>query len=160
MSKDKILTINRCKEKIQSLQEQGQRVVFTNGCFDVLHVGHLTLLEKSKTFGDILCVGINTDHSVRQLKGPNRPVNNETDRARLLAALSVVDCVTLFDDQTPCDIVATLKPDVHVKGGDYDPEDFENMPEAKVVKKYGGEVKIIPIVKGKSSTNIINNLKQ
>ncbi|MFP4548081.1 MAG: D-glycero-beta-D-manno-heptose 1-phosphate adenylyltransferase [Fidelibacterota bacterium] len=158
MSIKKILTKDECKERIRIDQQEGKKVVFTNGCFDVLHVGHLTLLEKAKSFGDRLCVGINSDASVKILKGENRPINSQEDRTRLLAALYVVDYVTVFDEQTPCEIISFLRPDIHVKGGDYDPNDFDNMPEAKVVKEYGGTIKIINLVEGKSSSNIIKQL--
>ena len=159
MSLNKILTIKKCIEYIQNYREAGKKIVFTNGCFDVLHVGHLTLLEKAKSFGHILIVGVNSDESVRKLKGENRPVNNQEDRTRLLAALSVVDHVTVFEEDTPCEIISRLEPDIHVKGGDYDPDDFENMPEAKVVKNYGGEVKIISLIDGKSSSKIIRQMQ-
>ncbi len=158
LSIKKILTKEKCKEHIRIDQQAGKKVVFTNGCFDILHVGHLTLLEKAKSFGDRLCVGVNSDASVRILKGENRPINSQEDRTRLLAALSVVDYVTVFEEQTPCKIISCLRPDIHVKGGDYDPNDFDNMPEAKVVREYGGKIKIIGLVEGKSSTNIIKQL--
>ncbi len=158
MSIKKILNRNKCKEHIRIDQQAGKKVVFTNGCFDILHVGHLTLLEKAKSFGDLLCVGVNSDTSVKILKGENRPINSQKDRTRLLAALYVVDYVTVFDEQNPCEIISFLRPDIHVKGGDYDPNDFDNMPEAKVVREYGGAVKIINFVEGKSSTNIIKQL--
>lgn len=158
MGTNKILTKNKSLETIQFHKERGETVVFTNGCFDVLHVGHLSLLEQAKGFGDILCVGINSDDSVRKLKGESRPVNNQFDRATLLAALEVVDYVTVFEEETPCEIISRLQPNVHVKGGDYNPEDYRNMPEAKVVKEYGGEVKIVKIVEGKSSSSILSKM--
>lgn len=158
MSTNKILSKENRQKTIELHKQRGETVVFTNGCFDVLHVGHLELLEQAKGFGDVLCVGVNSDESVRKLKGDNRPFNNESDRIRLLAALSVVDYVTVFEELTPCEIISALQPNVHVKGGDYDPDDFDNMPEAKVINEYGGEVKTIKIVEGKSSSDIIAKL--
>jgi len=155
---NKLLSIEKLKIQLAAHKKRGETVVFTNGCFDVLHVGHLTLLEQAKAFGDVLCVGINSDDSVKKLKGATRPVYNQFDRARLLAALSVVDYVVIFDELTPVEIIAALKPDIHVKGGDYDPNDFEAMPEAKVVKKYGGEIKIVKLVPGHSTSNTIRKL--
>ncbi|MBN2279464.1 MAG: D-glycero-beta-D-manno-heptose 1-phosphate adenylyltransferase [Candidatus Marinimicrobia bacterium] len=153
-----MLDSEACLKKIQSLRHEGKKIIFTNGVFDILHIGHLSLLEKAKSLGDILCVGINSDSSVKKIKGENRPVNQQEDRARLLAGFEVVDIVTIFHETTPSDIISRLKPDIHVKGGDYNPADFENMPEAKVVRDYGGEVRIISLVPGKSSTAIINKM--
>jgi len=146
------------KETIESLRKAGKKIVFTNGVFDILHVGHLSLLEKAKTFGDVLVVGVNSDLSVKAIKGESRPINNQNDRTCLLAGFEVVDYITVFEEQTPCEIISYLTPNIHVKGGDYNPDDFENMPEAKIVKGYGGEIKIINIIPGKSSTDLITKM--
>lgn len=132
---------------------RGRSLVFTNGVFDLLHVGHLALLEAARELGDLLIVGINSDAGVRALgKGANRPINTATDRARLLLALRCVDGVVVFDEPTPERLIAELRPEVHVKGGDYR---IEDLPETKVVRSYGGRVVIIPYVAGYSTTRLI-----
>ncbi|WP_022819346.1 D-glycero-beta-D-manno-heptose 1-phosphate adenylyltransferase [Fusobacterium russii] len=136
-------------------KEQGKKVVFTNGCFDILHVGHVSYLENAKRQGDILIVGVNSDESTRRLKGPTRPINNEKDRACMLSALKSVDYTVIFEEDTPEDLIAYLKPSIHVKGGDYKKED---LPETKIVEAYGGKVVILNFVEGKSTTNIINKI--
>jgi D-glycero-beta-D-manno-heptose 1-phosphate adenylyltransferase len=139
-------------QELQSLR-QGKRLVFTNGVFDILHAGHVQYLERAKALGDLLIVGINTDASVKTLnKGANRPVNTEADRAAVLSALRCVDGVLLFDEQTPERLIAELKPDVHVKGGDYKEQD---LLEARIVREYGGEVVILPLLEGRSTTSIL-----
>jgi rfaE bifunctional protein nucleotidyltransferase chain/domain len=134
------------------LRAEGKRVVFTNGCFDLLHVGHLRYLQAARELGDALVVGLNTDASVRRLKGPARPVVSEDDRAEVLAGLRCVDYVTLFDEATPVEAIRALRPDVHVKGGDYREED---LPEAAIVREQGGRVEIIALVPGRSTTDLI-----
>ena len=124
-------------------------LIFTNGCFDILHVGHLQYLEQSKNLGDRLVVGLNSDASVRRLKGPSRPVNNQADRKRMLQALRCVDEVVIFDEDTPYDLIVSLQPDVVTKGGDYTAEDIVGYGLAKVV--------VLPYVDGKSTTRILNN---
>lgn len=131
----------------------GRRVVFTNGCFDVLHIGHIRLLLEAAEAGDILVVGLNSDASVKRLKGENRPVHTEDIRAEMLAALVPVDCVILFDEDTPENLIRMVKPDVIVKGGDYTPEQVVG---AGFVESYGGEVRIFPVVEGHSTTQIIS----
>ncbi len=129
---------------------QGRRLVFTNGVFDVLHVGHLRLLQAARELGDLLIVGLNDDDSARRLgKGPNRPVNTLADRAELLAALRPVDGVVSYPEDTPCAVIAHLRPEVHVKGGDYREED---LPEAQIVRSYGGRVVIFPTLPWRSTT--------
>lgn len=135
---------------------EGKRLVFTNGVFDILHAGHVTYLAKAREMGAMLIVGVNSDASVRALKGPSRPVNGQDDRIKVLEALRSVDGAVLFEEQTPEAIIAILKPEVHVKGGDYRPED---MPETKVVHGYGGEVVIVPLLEGRSTTNILKRLE-
>jgi len=146
-------------EIVNDLKKKGKKIVFTNGCFDILHIGHTRLLQKTRNFGDVLILGLNTDSSVRRLKGPERPIVNEKERAEILSALEFVDYIVFFDEDDPCKIISEIKPDIHVKGGDYDPNDYKNMPEAKVVHEYGGKVEIIKIIEGKSSSSIIEKIK-
>ncbi|CUH94509.1 hypothetical protein P22_0575 [Propionispora sp. 2/2-37] len=148
------------RDQVQSitanLKAAGKTVVFTNGCFDILHVGHVRYLTAARKLGDCLIVGLNTDDSVRRLKGPSRPVNNENDRAEVLAALSAVDYVVLFGESTACELAGAIQPDIYVKGGDYV---IEDLPEAKIVAEHGGKTVLVPMVEGSSSTNIINKIK-
>jgi D-beta-D-heptose 7-phosphate kinase/D-beta-D-heptose 1-phosphate adenosyltransferase len=130
----------------------GRRVVFTNGCFDILHRGHVRYLRQARTLGDVLVVAVNSDESVRRIKGPGRPIIPAEDRAAVLAALSVVDHVVIFAEETPVRLVAAVRPDVYVKGGDYR---AEALPEAAVVWGYGGEVRILPYLPGRSTTAIL-----
>ena len=134
-----------------------QKIVFTNGCFDILHRGHITYLAQARQLGDLLVVGLNSDASVRRLKGPERPVNDEQSRALLLAALEMVDYVVLFEEDTPYNLILKVKPDLLVKGGDYD---IDNIVGADFVRQRGGEVRTIPFVQGFSSSSIIDHLKQ
>ena len=138
------------------LRKGGQKVVFTNGCFDILHAGHVTYLEAAKAQGDVLVLGLNTDASVRRLKGLERPINSELDRAKVVGALKSVDYVVLFGEQTAEAVIAEVKPDIYVKGGDYT---LDTLPEAKIVQSYGGKVAFIDMVEGRSTTNIINKIK-
>ncbi len=134
----------------------GKRVVFTNGVFDILHAGHVTYLAQAAALGDLLVVGVNADESVRRLnKGPNRPIHTLEDRLTVLEALRCVAFAIPFEEDTPEALIARLKPDLHVKGGDYRVED---LPEAKIVLGYGGEVKILPLLEGRSSTRAIRSL--
>lgn len=153
----KILSRDVAQETIEQLKQNGKKVVFTNGCFDILHVGHVRYLQHARSLGDVLVLGLNTDDSVRRLKGPTRPVHNQDDRAEVLAALSCIDYVVLFDEQTPEAIISELKPSIHVKGGDYTEE---QLPEAKIVRAYGGDVVIVDLVPGKSTTNTINKIQE
>lgn len=145
---------------VAKAKADGKVVVFTNGCFDILHVGHIRYLEEARSLGDILVVGINSDDCVRRLKGAERPVVPEFQRMEVLAALESVDYVTLFNEDLPTDLIVEIKPSIDVKGGDYTVAD---MPEAEAVFAYGGEVKIIPFAdtdsKGYSTSDIINRLK-
>lgn len=152
----KVLKIDELVKEIQVLKQQGKTVVSTNGCFDILHVGHVRYLQKSASLGDILVVYLNSDSSVKALKGDSRPLNNENDRAEVLAALGCVDYVVIFNEATPVDFIAQVKPDIHTKGGDYD---VNSLPEAKVVMDNGGRLEFINFVEGKSTTNIINKMK-
>ena len=129
----------------------GRSVSFANGCFDLLHVGHITVLEQARGFGDRLIVAINSDASVRSLKGPSRPIVGETDRARVLAALAAVDAVVVFGEPTPLEVIVATRPDVIVKGGDYA---VETVVGASEVMAWGGQVKIVPLVEGYSTTKM------
>ncbi|HWR38253.1 MAG TPA: D-glycero-beta-D-manno-heptose 1-phosphate adenylyltransferase [Patescibacteria group bacterium] len=135
----------------------GRNIVFTNGCFDILHAGHVRYLTAARELGDCLLVGLNSDRSVRKLKGPDRPLNHEDDRAEVLAALAAVDGVVIFDDATAEGLVAEIRPDVYVKGGDYQ---LKNLPEADIVAGYGGQTILLPEVPGRSSSNIIRKIRQ
>ena len=144
-------------EILETAKKDGKKVVFTNGCFDILHRGHVTYLNEAKRQGDILVVGVNSDASVKKLKGESRPINSEYDRAFVLDGLKAVDYTVIFGEDTPEDLIACLKPSVHVKGGDYKKED---LPETKIVESYGGEVIILNFVEGKSTTNIIEKINK
>lgn len=141
---------------IDTIHHSGKTVVTTNGCFDILHVGHVRYLQKTKTFGDFLIVLLNSDKSVKSIKGPSRPVNCELDRAEILSALRCVDYVVLFDEDSPKNLLDEMKPDVYTKGADYT---METLPEADIMKKNGTRVEFIEFVDGKSTTNIINKVK-
>lgn len=145
------------RKSIPNLREElkNKKVVFTNGCFDILHVGHVRYLTTAKTFGDVLIVGLNTDESVKKLKGESRPINNQADRAEVLLGLKAVDYVVFFGENTAENLIAELKPDVYVKGGDYT---LDTLPEAKIVQGYGGRVELVNLVAGKSTTNIIEKI--
>jgi D-beta-D-heptose 7-phosphate kinase/D-beta-D-heptose 1-phosphate adenosyltransferase len=140
----------------ERLRAEGRTVVFTNGCFDVLHVGHVRYLQQARALGDLLVVGVNTDAGVRRLKGPKRPIVPEDERAELLAALECVDYVTLFDEPTPEECLRQLRPAIHAKGGDYTED---QLPEAAVVRGYGGEIRIMPLVPGRSTTDVVNRIR-
>ena len=135
-----------------ALREGGARVVFTNGCFDILHAGHVRYLTTARALGDVLILGLNSDASVRRLKGETRPVNSEADRAEVVGALASVDYVVIFGEDTAEELIAKVQPAVYAKGGDYT---LETLPEARIVESYGGEVVFIPLVAGKSTTGMI-----
>ncbi|SFT66477.1 rfaE bifunctional protein, domain II [Selenomonas sp. GACV-9] len=139
------------------LRKGGKKVVFTNGCFDILHAGHVTYLEKARSFGDCLVLGLNNDASVRANKGPTRPINSELDRAKVVGALKAVDYVVLFGEQTAETLIAKVRPDIYVKGGDYT---LETLPEAKIVQSYGGRVEFVQMVEGRSTSNVIRKIQQ
>lgn len=153
------MNINRklATELVEEAKKNGKKVVFTNGCFDILHAGHVTYLTEAKRQGDILIVGVNSDASVKRLKGETRPINSEYDRAFVLDALKSVDYTVIFEEDTPEELIACLKPSIQVKGGDYKKED---LPETKIVESYGGEVIILNFVEGKSTTNIIEKINK
>lgn len=153
----KICDAQQAGERIREWQAAGERVVFTNGCFDLLHVGHVTYLESARRYGHRLVVGLNTDRSVRALKGPSRPLIGEGDRARVLAALASVDAVVLFDEETPLALIERLRPDVLAKGADYREKDVVGASE---VKSWGGQVVLVPLVEDQSTTGIIRNMRR
>ena len=145
------------RKKVSNLRGelQGKKIVFTNGCFDILHVGHVRYLTAAKNFGDVLIVGLNTDESVKKLKGASRPINNQYDRAEVLLGLKAVDHVIFFGEDTAENLIAELQPDIYVKGGDYT---LETLPEAKIVQAYGGQIELVQLVEGKSTTKIIEKI--
>ena len=140
----------------QVLRDGGQKVVFTNGCFDILHAGHVRYLQQARSYGDCLVLGLNTDASVRRLKGPERPINNEHDRAEVVGALKSVDYVVFFDEPTAEELIKQVHPDVYVKGGDYT---IETLPEGQIVLGYGGQVELVKLVEGRSTTNVIAKIQ-
>ncbi|MCI0404179.1 MAG: D-glycero-beta-D-manno-heptose 1-phosphate adenylyltransferase [Acidobacteria bacterium] len=157
MGIDKILTRELAIIRRREWKEQRQRVVFTNGCFDLLHPGHVRLLEQARKLGDVLVVGLNSDASVRRLKGEARPLMAEAGRAEVLAALECVDAVTFFEEETPRELIAALRPDVLVKGGDWAPEQIVGREE---VEAAGGRVVVVPYVEGYSTSALIEKIKR
>ena len=154
-SGEKILDFDRVQRRVAEWRASGETVVFTNGCFDLLHVGHISLLEDCRRFGSKLVLGLNSDASVCRLKGPTRPIVGERERARVMAALASVDAVVLFDEDTPLELIQALKPNVLVKGGDYT---VDTVIGHEDVIAHGGRVEIIPTVEGFSTTNIVKKL--
>lgn len=140
----------------EQLRKAGKKIVTTNGCFDILHVGHVRILDEARHQGDVLIVGINSDESVKKLKGPDRPINSEADRAEVLLNLRSVDYVTVFGEQTPVEFLTEIKPNVHVKGADYTPEQLAETP---VVRQFGGVIKILELVPGKSTSSIVSRIQ-
>ena len=142
---------------LKKIREEGKTIVTTNGCFDILHVGHVRYLEKTKSFADVLIVALNSDKSVKSIKGDNRPINNENDRAEVLSGLKSVDYVVLFDEDSPIELLLQIKPDVYTKGADYT---VETLPEAKPIMEAGGRIEFISFVEGKSTTSIIEKMRK
>jgi len=151
----KVVELRELKEILQSKVDK--EIVFTNGCFDILHVGHVRYLQAAKVKGDLLVVGLNSDSSVKKLKGKKRPIVPEKERAEMLAALEVIDYVVIFDELTAKGVIGKLQPDIYVKGGDYQ---VEELPEAEVVYKYGGKIELVKEVKGASTTNIVKEISK
>ena len=149
---DMLIPNERIEAFAAALREAGIRVVFTNGCFDILHAGHVRYLAAARALGDVLILGLNSDASVRRLKGEMRPVNTAEDRAEVVGALKSVDYVVIFGEDTAENLIAKVRPAVYAKGGDYT---RETLPEARIVESYGGEVAFIPLVAGKSTPGII-----
>ena len=152
-SEERIKTIDEITFIVKELKNKNKKIIFTNGCFDILHIGHVKYLEKAKSFGDILILGLNSDRSVRRLKGENRPVNSIDDRAYILASLEIVDYVVIFDNDTPLNLIKRIKPDVLVKGGDYEGKEIVGQEIAK-------DVKLVKFIDGRSTTKIIQRIKK
>ena len=152
----KICDIEELKHRLAQWRVKSDRIVFTNGCFDILHVGHLHTLKEAIQLGDKLIVGLNSDASVSRLKGKERPIVNQLDRSEMLAAFEMVDAVIIFEDDTPEELIQMIKPDVLCKGGDWS---IENIVGGDFVKSYGGQVVSIPFVQGYSSSSLINKIK-
>ena len=150
--KSKIQSSGNLTRTLSTIRSKGKRIVFTNGCFDILHVGHVDYLSKARRLGDVLVVGLNSDSSVKKIKGKDRPINKESDRAKVLSSLYFVDYITLFDETTPENLIKKVRPDILVKGGDWKVEDIVG---GSFVRSYGGKIKRIPFVKGYSTTSII-----
>ena len=156
-SADKIYTWETLQQQLQKWREQDLKIVFTNGSFDLVHLGHVDYLEKARNLGDKLVLGLNTDASIKGLKGEERPLQDEMSRARIMASLLFVDAVVLFSEPTPYNLINLVQPDILVKGDDYSPE---NIVGADIVKAKGGEIKTIPFVKGYSTSNIVAKIKK
>ena len=154
---NKICTLSNLKTKVEKWKEKGEKVVFTNGCFDLVHRGHIEVLAKTADLGNRLIIGLNSDESIRELKGENRPIIDETSRAFLLAALEFVDAIVFFSEETPITLIKTIVPNVLAKGGDYKIEDIVGY---EIVIQNGGEVKTVPLTDGFSTTNIVEKIKK
>ncbi|MEA1881606.1 MAG: D-glycero-beta-D-manno-heptose 1-phosphate adenylyltransferase [Candidatus Marinimicrobia bacterium] len=152
-----LLSRSKAKEKVAHLKTTGKKVVFTNGCFDILHRGHTTYLREAKALGDFLILGLNSDESVQKLKGFDRPINRETDRGEVLLSLESVDAVVIFNEETPKELIGELLPDLLVKGGDYNKDEIAGAVE---VEAHGGKVVIIPFLEGYSTTKSIQNRRK
>ncbi len=156
MSLDKAFSLEEIHSKVEKWRGAGDRIVFTNGCFDLLHPGHIDCLTKAKAFGDRLIVGLNSDESVKRLKGVNRPIYNEKDRCTMLTGLEVVDAVVLFEEDTPINLIEAIVPDILVKGSDYKKG---NIVGAEIVEKHGGKVELINLVAGFSTSELMRRIK-
>lgn len=154
MSAEKIVTAEELSRARDQLAAQGKKLVLTNGCFDILHVGHVRCLQGARAMGDALAVALNGDASVRALKGPTRPINSEEDRAEVLAALACVDYVVIFPEVRLVGVIQTVRPQIYAKGGDYTPDTLDKSERA-ALDAAGSEIRIIPLVPGRSTTNII-----
>jgi len=155
--RDKIKSLKELKEIVEFHKREGKKIVFTNGCFDLIHVGHIRCLEEGKKRGDLLIVALNSDRSVRSIKDPPRPIIPQEERAEIVSALESVDYVTIFDQGDPLEIIISIKPDVLFKGGDWD---LDTIVGREVVESYGGKVLSLPLVPGTSSTQIITTIVQ
>ena len=153
---NKIFDLQLLMKKIEKWRSKNKKIVFTNGCFDLIHLGHIEILARSSDFGDKLIIGVNSDLSIKKLKGENRPIIKESSRIKQLSALEFVDAVVLFDEDTPLKLIETINPDVITKGGDYT---AKNIVGNEVVSQKNGEVIIIPLTQGYSTTSILNKIK-
>jgi rfaE bifunctional protein nucleotidyltransferase chain/domain len=156
-SQSKIYTLSSLKAELISWKQAGSVVVFTNGCFDIIHLGHVDYLEKARRLGNRLVLGLNSDSSIRRLKGSGRPILDENARSRIMASFEFIDAVTLFSEETPINLIREVKPDILVKGNDYDPE---NIVGVDFVKSYGGKVITIELIPGYSTSGIIKKIKE
>ena len=152
-----VISRSQAKNLAEKLKKDKKTLVFTNGCFDILHIGHVRYLKESAKLGDIMIIGLNSDLSVKRLKGESRPINNESDRAELLSELSFIDYVIVFEEDSPVNLLEEIKPNIYTKGADYT---LETLPEAPTVLKNGGRVEFIDLVAGKSTTNVIKKIEQ
>lgn len=157
--KQKILSLPALRQRAEEMRQAGQRLVLTNGCFDLLHVGHVRYLQQARQLGDALAVAVNGDQSVQALKGIGRPLNSEGDRAEVLAALECVDLVTIFPDMRATEVIKAARPAVYVKGGDYTLQSL-NQEEVAALKDAGTEIKTLPLVPGKSTTSLIEKMQR
>ena len=157
--RSKIIALEKLSEWRKTFRASGKKLVVTNGCFDILHLGHVTYLENARNFGGALLVGVNSDDATRQLKGAGRPVNSETDRAAVLAALQSVDGVCIFTDTAATKFLAAAQPDIYVKGGDYTLETL-NQDERRAVESAGGKIVLVPFVPGKSTTSLLEKISR
>jgi D-glycero-beta-D-manno-heptose 1-phosphate adenylyltransferase len=156
---NKIVSLDELPERVKALQKAGKRIVLTNGCFDLLHVGHIRYLKAARALGDALVVGVNGDQSVRELKGRGRPLNNEKDRAELVASLESVDLVAIFPELRASRFIDLVKPNVYVKGGDYDSETL-NPQERRILEQIGSKIEIVAFQKGYSTSSLIEKLQK
>lgn len=154
----RVFYLNEIHDLILNLKQERRSIALTNGCFDILHLGHLRYLEESKKLADILIVGVNADASVKKLKGESRPINSELERAELLAALRPVDYVIIFSELDANNLLKTVKPNFYTKGGDYSPEDLKNWPEYNTALELGCKIVLVDFVQGKSSTKILGKI--
>lgn len=154
---DKVISISNLSSKLDQWRLENKKIVFTNGCFDLLHAGHIAYLTEAAALGDVLILGLNSDSSVQKLKGPERPINNEETRTTILASMFFIDAVVVFDDETPLKLIKTVLPNVLVKGGDYKIADIVG---ARETIANGGEVKVLTFLQGYSSTGIVNKIRE
>lgn len=154
--REKFMTAESAVEWVQHCRKNHQTIVFTNGCFDILHRGHVDYLEYARSLGEVLVVAVNSDESIRQVKGTSRPINTLEDRLCVLAGLEAVSCLIPFEELTPEHLVASLQPDIYVKGGDYR---MEELPEKAIVEAYGGVVRLAPWIAGKSTTDLVQKIR-
>ncbi|MBX9941002.1 MAG: D-glycero-beta-D-manno-heptose 1-phosphate adenylyltransferase [Candidatus Obscuribacterales bacterium] len=153
----KVLALDELRQLSEKLKQEGKKLVTTNGCFDILHVGHARILAEARKLGDVLVVGLNSDDSVKRLKGESRPINNQADRAEMLTHLRSVDYVYIFSEDTPVEFLQAARPMIHVKGADYTKE---KLAETPVVEAFGGEVRLLSLVPAKSTTSVVEKIKQ
>jgi len=160
MSRAKVIDLEALLALRERWRAQAQTVVWTNGCFDLLHVGHVRGFQEARSLGDVLVVGVNSDASVRRLKGPGRPVVPEAERAEVLASLGCVDHVLIFGEDTPVEVIRRLQPDIHCKGADYAPPSTLPIPEAEIIRSYGGRIAFLTFAPGVSTSDIVRRIEQ